>query len=94
MAAPVKEMSLGHCKAAVFKSEQYNSYSVKFQKSYKNKEGNWQNSEYFNFTDLRDLYALVGSMLMKQVKERIPGQKAPEAPQTASEPVGDDTVPF
>jgi len=84
-------MSLGHCKAAIFKSEQYNSYSVKFQKSYKNKEGNWQNSEYFNLTDLRDLYAMVGFMLDKQVKERIPGQKAPEQQEPQADP---DQVPF
>ena len=88
MASPVKEYSLGHCKAAVFKSEQYDSYSVKLQKSYKDKQGNWKNTEYFNLPDLRDLHNLVLFMINKQVKESTPGATQGPTEQSSSEEIG------
>ena len=101
MAKPVKEYSLGHIKAAIFLNEQYNSQSIKLQKSFKDKSGNWKNSDYFNTTDLRDLYGLIGAMLHKQVKVKDLSSSGNEpAPQAAAEvfdatPVQDDsTVPF
>ena len=80
MAAPIKEYSLGKCKAAIFENEYQGkkSYSVKFQKSYTDKGGNWKNTDFFSQPDLRDLYGLIGSMLHKQVKERIPKQSSQE----------------
>ena len=93
MAKPVKEFSAGKTKAAVFKNEQYNSYSFKFQKSYKDKDGNWQNTEYFTPVDLRDLHMLVGFLLDKQVKERAVEQQAP--PEPVPDQGGDDKdLPF
>ena len=75
MSKPIREYSLGKCKAAVFQGEYDGkpTYSVKFQKSYK-KDDEWKNTDYFNLTDLRDLAALVNGMLTKQIKERIPGE--------------------
>ena len=74
MARPVKEYSLGKVKAAIFEGEYegQKTYSVKFQKSYKDKSGNWKNTEYFSNTDLRDLGMLIITMMGKQVKERTP----------------------
>jgi hypothetical protein len=70
MSTFIKSYALGKSKAAIFKSEQYNSYSVKFQKSYMDKNKQWKNTDFFNLTDLRDLHALIGFMLDKQVKEK------------------------
>lgn len=105
MSLPVKTLSLGHCKAAVFQNEQYKSYTVKFQKSYfqksyKDKQGQWKNTDYFSLPDLRDLHGLLGYMLDKQVKENVP-QPKPESkgqltPDEAAEMVDGsvDDIPF
>ena len=76
MAAPIKKYKLGKIEAAIFLSEKYNSQSVKFQKSWMDNNKQWQHIDFFTVADLRDLYALVGWMLMRQIKEE------PVKPQT------------
>ena len=103
MASPVKSYSLGKIQAAIFENE-FNgkkSYSIKFSKSYQDKQGNWKNTDNFYLTELRDLYALVGFMLDKQVKERIPkqqrGQPQPDPTDMLDKfepPIENQEVPF
>lgn len=103
---PIKEFALGKCKAAVFQGDYkgQKTYSVKFQKSYQS-NGQWTNTDFFNLTDLRDLHGLIGCMLDKQVKERVPGQNNPKKPDMVEpeqvkdelenfEPPGEEPIPF
>jgi len=94
MARPIKEFSLGQIKCAVFEGELKGkkTYSFKFQKSYKGKDDQWKNTDFFYPTDLRDLYGLVGALLHRQVKERTPQQAPPPEPEPEErEPITDNT---
>ena len=60
--APVKELRAGGIKASVWKNEQVNEegrtvvqHSVKIQRSYRDKNGEWKQSEYFYPADLPKL---------------------------------------
>ena len=83
MSAPIKEFSAGKTRCAVFQNESNGRifYSFKFSKSYMDKEKNWQNTDNFYDTDLRDLKILVDYLCAKQVKERTPKAQAQPEPQ-------------
>ena len=99
MGAPIKEISFGKVKAAVWEGDYQGkkTYSVTLNKSYL-KDNKWNNSNYFTTTDLRDLYILVGSMLSKNVKERVPGNQTQQNVQNAQQELNakpaDDAVSF
>lgn len=68
--APVKKIRKGKINCAIFQNEFQGktTYSYKFQKSYKNKDGDWQNTDNFYASDLRDLEILVREINNKMVK--------------------------
>lgn len=107
MSAPIKTFNLGKCSGAVFENDYKGkkSYSFKFQKSYQDSNKKWVNTDFFYATDLRDLYALIGYLLDKQVKERVPQNQQPTqnySPQDMAKDLGgevatdktDGDVPF
>lgn len=71
MSAPIKKYSMGKVQGAVWEKEYKGkpSYSMTFQKSYQNKEGKWEQTNFFTMVDIRDLFILIGGILSKQVKE-------------------------
>lgn len=74
MAKPVGEMSFGRVKIAKWENE-YNgqvSTSYSISKSFKKKDGTWENTTFFYDTDLRDIYVAIGAILAGQVKKRKP----------------------
>lgn len=94
MARPVKVLKSGRIECAIFKNEQFNSFNFKFQKSYKGKDGQWNNTDYFSDTDMGDLGALVDHIRESRVKEK--NDRPEPVVKPASQPINnfDDDIPF
>jgi len=91
--APVKRIKKGKINCAVFKNDFQGkvTYSYKFQKSYMDKDKNWQNTDNFYSGDLRDLEILIREINNKLVKfEDIKPQSEPE-PESQEQP---EDLPF
>ena len=102
MSAPVKEFRIGAVKVALFPKE-YNGntyYNFKFQKSYKDKQEQWQNTEYFSSQDLLNLSYLASQMAYSEMKSREinstpQGEKVNKAEQFVQNNLSDDgEIPF
>lgn len=93
---PVQEARLGNLKCAIFEGEfkGKTTHSFKFQKSYKDKNGDWQNTDFFFLTDLRDLALLALGLVTKSIKfKKIESQK--QQPTEEPEPIeNEDDLPF
>lgn len=75
--------------------------SVNFKRRYKDKDGNWQDSDSFNMQDLMSLKTIIDKILLKYaVKERLPKEKKEttsepeETPAIEAEVVNEADVPF
>ena len=69
MVEPVKRVKLGNIEVAKWvnkrknqQGEDYDSISYTFQKSYKDKEGNWQNTDSISSTDIPKLIVALQAM--------------------------------
>lgn len=84
MSKPIKRYRIGSVSGTVWEGDYQGkpTYQVSFQKSYKKKDGTWNNTEYFNLPDLRDLYSVVRILINKQVKVQEIGAKK-ETPKPA-----------
>ena len=71
MGKPISKFQFGKVTGTVWENDYKGEKSVSFsfQKSYKDKDGNWQNVGFFNKTDLRDLGYLVDALNLRFVKE-------------------------
>ena len=84
MAKPKEKLVAGNCSAAIWvnvreiNGEKRQMLSVSFQKSYKDKDGNWKNTDSFGVNDLPKLGLLVGEAFGKCLRERDSLLKAPE----------------
>jgi hypothetical protein len=99
MGRPVKVYKAGRCECAIFHNDKYDSYSFKFQKSYKNdKTGEWVNTDFFSDTDMGDVAALADKIRQGRVKEKTVGGRQQEIPPKQEEPVDevfdDEALPF
>jgi hypothetical protein len=99
--APIKKFKYGKVVLALWEWENEvngkKSYSFSIDKSYKDKNGQWQNTSNLYETDLRDLSVLLSGLLAKKIKEyddcnNQPPQQA--APKPAPQPEPDVEVPF
>jgi hypothetical protein len=75
---PVKVYKAGRIECAIFHNPQFDSYSFKFQKSYKDKQGQWQNTDFFSDTDMGDLAALCDHIREARVREKKKGGSTEE----------------
>jgi hypothetical protein len=99
---PVKTYRLGNCQAAIFESDYQGkkSHSIKLSKSYKTKDGKWNNTDFFYLTDIPALHGLLGAMINNQVKTSVPQQQqkqipAPQQPEELNfDDIGSEEVPF
>jgi len=78
MSAPVKKYSFGSVQVAVFENEvgkgkdKFVSQSVSINKSYKDKDGKWQQSGSFKFSEIPLLImALQQAMMDKYKREEV-----------------------
>ena len=97
MGRPVKVYKAGRCECAIFHNDKYDSYSFKFQKSYKNdKTGEWVNTDFFSDTDMGDVAALADKIRQGRVKEKkVQGRQQEETPsKKEAEEVFDDDLIF
>lgn len=99
---PIKKYKYGKIDGSVWANDYQGkiSYSMSFQKSYKDQSGQWKQSTSFNSTDLRDLYVLIGSILHGQVKE-FKNDTKPQEPEVVVEAKNilnasevDEEIPF
>ena len=96
---PIMKKNVGHINATIFEGDYQGkpTYSVAFQKSYQDKEGNWKDTNFMSMTDLRDLYILVTGLVTGQVKSR---KIEPKPEQQAAQEYGgsqvnpEDDIPF
>ena len=72
MGRPVKEFRMGQIKAAVWENEfdGKKGYSVSLNKSYKAKNGEWKDTQFYNDKDLKDIIILFTAMLTNKVKSK------------------------
>lgn len=93
MSRPIKTYSSGNARLSIWKNEQYGTYSFSLQKSYKDKSGEWKNTNYFSATDLLNVIALCWKVVLNNVKElgQQPNQTAKDVRDTF---VDDSDVPF
>lgn len=77
---PIKKFRSGQVSLTVFQGEYKgkSSYSFSPQKSYKDKNDQWQNVNFYNKTDLSDLLNCIIKLLGNSVKEQmVNGGKEP-----------------
>ena len=98
MGRPVKVYKAGRCECAIFHNDKYDSYSFKFQKSYKNdKTGEWVNTDFFSDTDMGDVAALADKIRQGRVKEKnmVQQEERPKPPPQETTPENfEDDLPF
>lgn len=71
MAKPVKNYKFGKISVAKFESEYNGQKTESFaapQKSYKDKNGKWQNTNFLTSTDLRDAIFVYLGIILEQFK--------------------------
>lgn len=73
MARPIRSYKSGRCEIAVFGNDHGESF--KLSKSFKDKEGNWQNSDFFFDSELGDLAALIDKARQERIRERQTGEQ-------------------
>ena len=97
---PVKKQAMFGVEGAYWQGQTtegdtYFNYS--FQKKYKDKDGKWQNTNFFSMLDLCKLLVVILKILLSGVKEYIPqAQQNPKyAPKDAVQgDTPDEDVPF
>lgn len=104
MGKPAKEIRCGQVKLVAWSGQYGLSYQV--SKSYKKKDtGQWENTNYLNDKDLRDLYCLLTSIMPGLVKNKPTGQRQHSAnqqptyqaqpqPQNDGQQEFEDDIPF
>ena len=100
MAQPIKKLKSGRVEGAVWEKEfdGKKSYSFTFQKSYKDKEGKWQNTNFFTQNELADVINLAQAFFGKKVRVvELDGGKA-KAETTEEKPeepeFDEDGIPY
>lgn len=99
MAKPTMSFKLGSIELAVWGSDKGDSYSI--QKSYKDKDGKWVQTNFFFASEMPVIKALVDQAVrgMDMTRKSV-GTQGPAPRPAASndpidfEPLGDDEVPF
>jgi hypothetical protein len=89
---PFKKISFFGISAAVWENE--GRRSVSFQKSYKDKEGAWQNTGFFGVQDLPNLAAVCLKLANEDMSERINPNSAPAQQKQAPRPKTEYKDPF
>jgi len=100
--APIKKFNSGKVTASVWERDYQGkpSYSYSFQKSYKDKQGQWQNVDKFYAADLKDVLALCQCIVQGSIKQK---DNKPNFNQTVNKmkdqideagALGDPEVPF
>jgi len=84
MNKPIKNFKEGQVTLSVWQKD-YNGkpiYSYSYQKSYKDKQGQWQNTTFLNKTDLKDLSFLIDTVIQQGIinKQQAPSQPQQQAP--------------
>ena len=87
MGKPIQKLTAGKVQVTVWEGEYQGkkTYQFSVQKSYL-KDNEWQNSEYLNPTDLRDLMTILIKILSGQVNSRKIEQKHEVEPEQQEEP--------
>lgn len=77
---PIKTKSLGQIQLTLWQGEYEGkpTYSYTVKKSYKNKSGEWVNTDFFNKSDLPTVLALVQSAILGGIKAKDIDQKPAE----------------
>lgn len=94
---PKKVLKIGNIEAAAWEKTTQDGkvfYSYSFQKSYKNAEGKWANTAFFNASDLPALAMLAASISQKSA--RVVDMEAKANAKQAEPPAPEDSedVPF
>lgn len=74
MSRPVKTYSSGNARLSIWKNDQYGTFSFSLQKSYKDKSGEWKNTNYFSITDLMNVISLCWKVVLNGIKDQTSKQ--------------------
>lgn len=101
MSKPIAKKQSGQVQMSVWQGE-YNgkpTYSFTFQKSYKDKNGQWQNTNFFNQTDLADVFFLAMATKLNKInkqekKQEQTGQPIVDTATEVNPQTMDDNIPW
>jgi len=105
MSKPIKTLREGQVSLSIWQKDFDGkpTYSYSYQKSYKDKSGQWQNTTFLNKTDLKDLIFLAETIIQSGILKKAEVQKAPNQQQQVTQTfqgqqqdpyASDNNIPF